>query len=206
MAGENDQTRWVGIRPTNPAENIPVTESSPITALDVTEQAPLTQIKVEPKEAGTVFKTSEQSPLTDILVAPSAGSPEFLTLTEKRSPAIGDLQAPSELIRVTLTQNNVGGAPYEHLLYTVPADKMFMLNFITGMCYQATPTQLQFVLKVGAINYPYVVEAYGLAFSVNQSFNNVLYDEAEKVVVKWVAIGATDDVWGACFGYLLDKY
>ena len=46
MSPENDQTRWIGIRPTNPAENIPVTES-----------APLTQIKVESLAVGTEFKT-----------------------------------------------------------------------------------------------------------------------------------------------------
>lgn len=39
MAGENDQCRWVGIRPTNPPEAIPVTESSPLTSLEV-EPAP----------------------------------------------------------------------------------------------------------------------------------------------------------------------
>ncbi len=49
MAGERDQTKWVGIRPTDPAVNIPVTESSP-----------LTQIKVEPLVAGTEFKTLTQ--------------------------------------------------------------------------------------------------------------------------------------------------
>lgn len=31
MSPENDQTRWIGVRPTNPAENIPVTESTPLT-------------------------------------------------------------------------------------------------------------------------------------------------------------------------------
>jgi len=60
---EPDQTKWRGIRPTNPPENIPVTESVP---------------------------------LTDILVAPSAGDPQFQTLTKKRAPAIGDLQAVKE--------------------------------------------------------------------------------------------------------------
>jgi len=46
---ENDQSKWVGIRPVNPAENIPVTES-----------APLTSIKVSPLLAGTLFNTETQ--------------------------------------------------------------------------------------------------------------------------------------------------
>ena len=43
---ENDQTRWIGVRPVNPPENLPVAE-----------QSPLTSIKVEPKEVTTEFKT-----------------------------------------------------------------------------------------------------------------------------------------------------
>lgn len=30
---EDDQTRWIGVRPTNPPENIPVTESAPLTSI-----------------------------------------------------------------------------------------------------------------------------------------------------------------------------
>lgn len=53
MAGENDQTKWRGIRPTNPAENIPVTESAPITEIDVNPAAgcddfPVSTVKVLP--------------------------------------------------------------------------------------------------------------------------------------------------------------
>ena len=35
MAKEPDQTRWVGIRPTDPSEAIPVTESAPLTSIEV---------------------------------------------------------------------------------------------------------------------------------------------------------------------------
>jgi len=46
MTIPGDRTRWTPIVPADPAQNIPVTESSP-----------LTQIKVEPLVAGTEFKT-----------------------------------------------------------------------------------------------------------------------------------------------------
>lgn len=39
MAKEPDQTRWVGIRPTDPSENIPVTESDPLTDILVAPSA-----------------------------------------------------------------------------------------------------------------------------------------------------------------------
>ncbi|KKK76551.1 hypothetical protein LCGC14_2862520 [marine sediment metagenome] len=70
MAGERDQTKWVGIRPTDPAVNIPVTESSP-----------LTQIKVEPLVAGTEFKTltKKRSPAVADLQAIEAIVSEYFT-------------------------------------------------------------------------------------------------------------------------------
>ncbi len=151
MAGEGDQTKWVGVRPTDPAEQIPVD-------------------------------------------------------TRKQSPAIGDLQAPSAFLRFFEHVPNVGGAPYDHLLYTVPAGKMLMLNFISGMCFQGTPTQIQFILQKGAVDYIYYAVAYGAAFEIHDQFKDVLYDEDEKVIIRWLAIGGTDDVNGSCFGYLMDKY
>jgi hypothetical protein len=33
--GENNQTKWVGVRPTNPAETIPVEEQSPLEIIEV---------------------------------------------------------------------------------------------------------------------------------------------------------------------------
>lgn len=39
MAGESDQTKWVGVRPTDPAEAIPVEEQSPVTGV-YTKKAP----------------------------------------------------------------------------------------------------------------------------------------------------------------------
>ncbi len=151
MAGEGDQTKWVGIRPTDPAENIPV-------------------------------------------------------LTQKKGPAVGDLQAPSLFLRFQATIPNVGVNPYSHVLYTVPAGKMLMLNFIMGMCHQGTPTQVQFILQKGADDYIYYAVAYGGAFEVHTQFKNVLYDEDEKVIIRWLGIGATDDVLGSVFGYVMDKY
>jgi len=151
MAGEGDETKWVGVRPTNPAEQIPVD-------------------------------------------------------TKKQSPAVVDLQAPSAFLRFQSSIMNVGATTYDHVLYTVPADKMMMLNFISGMCFQATPTQIQFILEKGASDYIYYAVAYGGAYEIHKVFNNVLYDEGEHVIVRWLNIGLTDDVFGSVFGYVMDKY
>lgn len=173
MAGENDQTKWVGIQPINPPVNIPVTES-----------APLTWIAVEPKRDSTVFKTA----------------------TQKRTPAIGDLQAPSGLVRFDETINNVGADPYEHEIYTVPPGKMFMLNYISCMIFQATAVRVFFSLSSGGVEYQWFFGNIAAPFGSLNSFANVLYDAGEIVKIRWLDINATDDVYGQLFGYLMDKY
>uniref|UniRef100_A0A6M3LVN5 Uncharacterized protein n=1 Tax=viral metagenome TaxID=1070528 RepID=A0A6M3LVN5_9ZZZZ len=62
MAKEPDQTRWVGIRPTNPAENIPVVE-----------QAPLTSIQVEPKPGSADFPVTLGAEVPHVIVDSGGG-------------------------------------------------------------------------------------------------------------------------------------
>lgn len=195
MAGEGDQTKWTGIRPTNPPENIPVTESSPVTEVDINPAAGMGTLPV-----------AEQTPLSDILVAPSAGDPVFLTATEKRSPAIGDLQAPSAFVRVSENKYDVGAATYDHDIYTVPSGKMFLLDWIEALCFQATPTYVQFVLRSGGSNFLWYRGVYGLALTIHAIFPKVLYDEDEIVRISWGPTDAATDVKGAILGYLMDKY
>jgi len=74
MAKEPDQTRWVGIRPTNPAENIPVVE-----------QAPLTSIQVEPKPGSADFPVTLGAEVPHVIVDSGggggldAGQPKIIT-------------------------------------------------------------------------------------------------------------------------------
>lgn len=195
MAGESDQTKWVGIRPVDPAENIPVTES-----------APLDSIKVEPKTAGTIFKTTEQTPLTDILVAPSAGSPEFLVSTVKRTPAIADLQALADLVRLKTVITNAGAGTYVCELYTVPADYIFELCFLRVASAQADPTIVEFILRSEGTDYTWYSAAYGGAWSVLKQTLKIIYDEDEIVRVTWQGCLAATDLYHWMFGNLIKKY
>lgn len=195
MAKEPDQNKWVGIRPTDPSENIPVTESSPISEIDV-----------NPAAGCGNFPVTESAPLTDILVAPSAGNPEFLTSTEKRAPAISDLQAISALIRVQELKNNVGAPNYNHDIYEVPADKIFTLNFIMAYAWQADPTHVTFMLLDGADEYPWYYTAYGAAFTHIRSVSPIIYDEGEIVRIHWSGTLVGTDVHGMLFGHLVTKY
>lgn len=84
MAGEGDQTKWVGIRPVNPAENIPVTESDPITEIDinpaagmgtlpVAEQSPLSSIQVEPKAGAADLKVTVDGEVIHVIIDSGGG-------------------------------------------------------------------------------------------------------------------------------------
>lgn len=206
MAGENDQCKWVGVRPTNPPENIPVTESDPVTSMDVTEQSPLTSIKVEPKLAGTTFKTVEQSPLVNIKVEPKEITTVFKTSTEKRSPAMCDMQAPSSFVRINMTELNVGIGTYNWDIYTVPAGYVFMTEFNQAMCFQADPTGIQFILRSGGVDYIWYNDVYGGAFALKATTLKITYDEAEIVRHSWINCLAGTDVMCWLFGTLYKKY
>jgi hypothetical protein len=184
MAGEGDETKWVGIRPTNPAETIPVTESTPVTSMDVTEQVPLTDIKVSPLVAGTQFKT----------------------LTQKLAPAIFDRSAISGLVCISETVPDVGGSPFEQVCYQVPAGKVFCLEFLQAFCNTASPTVVYFKRVWGANNIIYQVSPYGVAWAYVNWFGAMLFDSNDIVMLDWRGIGVLDDVTFHVMGYLMDKY
>ena len=169
---EDDQVKWVGVRPVNPPESIPV---------DIASSTGCAK------------------------VAPCTAFTEFQTLTRKRTPAIGDLQAVTGFVRFTEKKNNVGAA-YDHILYTVPDGKMFRLEYIMGMAWQVDPTGIYFSLRVGATDYQWYYSAYGAAFEMHRQTLPIIYDQGEKVVINWVGTGATTDVTGGLFGHLVDRY
>lgn len=195
MAKEPDQTRWVGVRPTDPAENIPVTESSPVTEVDV-----------NPAAGCDNFPVTESAPLTDIQVAPSAGNPQFETVTQKRAPAVADLQAIESFVRIYQYRADVGAPDYNHDIYTVPAGKIFLLNYIYAFCLQPDPTEIRFILKEGANDFVWYLEPYGAAWEYHRRTPNVLYNEDEIVRIRWIGTAALNDVGGGIFGHLIDRY
>ena len=170
---EDDQTKWIGIRPTNPAENIPVTES-----------APLTSIQVEPVP-GCAYQN---------------------TNTRKITPAIADLQAPQQLVRQSLVANNVGAPNYDHDLYTVPAGKIFVLQFLNAYCEQIDPTSLAFIFRKGVVNYFFYWGLYTAAWEYHIWSTALTLDEGEILRVRWNGTLAATDVHGAFAGYIIDKY
>lgn len=195
MAKEPDQTRWVGIRPTDPSENIPVTESSP-----------LTSIEVEPTPGSANFPVTESAPLTQIKVEPLAGCAYQNVNTRKLTPAISDLQAISGFVRMTAQSLNVGAPTYDHDIYTVPADKIFIQQLILVYSGQADPTFVGFILRSGGIDYNWLNTNYGAAWSNIRSIFHIMYNEGETVRVHWSGTLAGTDVFANLLGYLIDKY
>ncbi|GAH95898.1 unnamed protein product, partial [marine sediment metagenome] len=69
--------------------------------------------------------------------------------TVKAYPAIADLQAPSDFVRIAETELNVGAPNYNHDIYTVPAGSIFYLEYLQVYCAQADPTGVKFILRSG---------------------------------------------------------
>lgn len=193
--GEDNQSKWVGIRPTNPPENIPVTESSPLTEIDINPAAGMGNIPV-----------TESSPLTNILVAPAAAGTEFKTLTKKRSPAVADLQAVSAFVRKYEAITDVGGTGYAHQFYIVPTGKILLLSYIQAQCNQADPTDVQFTVWSTPTHYVWYAASYAGAGTIHRQFPNIYYDSGEMVYVYWLNTIASNDVSAYMFGHLIDKY
>jgi len=195
MAKEPDQTRWVGIRPTDPAENIPVTESAPLTA-----------IQVEPKPGSANFPVTESTPITQVKVEPVAVGTYFKTYTQKIAPAKADLQAFEALLRYQQVKSNVGAPNYTHALYTPPGGRLFVMDFLMGKCAQADPTNISFALRSGGVTYPFYSAAYGVAGEEHKWTDKMIFGEDEVIYIIWTGTLVTTDVTGLLFGYIVDKY
>ena len=191
---ENDQTRWIGIRPTNPAENIPV----------IIEGGALAAA-VAPLPGCDPFPVTESAPLTTIQVEPLAVGTEFKTLTEKRAPAIADLQAPETMVRVATTTVAAAGNNTV-TLYTVPAGKLFQMQCNIGMANSATPTNISLSIDRAGVDYPFYNVVYGAAWKIVTDTTPLLLNEGEKVVHTWAICGVGINLWDKLMGYLIDKY
>lgn len=126
--------------------------------------------------------------------------------TVKAYPAIGDLQAPSGFVRILDTDEDVGAPNYNQFVYSVPAGKIFMLEFLMAYCWQADPTDISFNLRSGGVDYPFYSAAYGVALEEHKWTDRILFNESEDIKIIWTATLATTDVQAMLFGYLIDKY
>jgi len=216
MAGENDQTRWIGIRPTNPAENIPVTESAPLTNIQVepkpgsanfpvTESAPLTNIQVEPKPGSANFPVTESAPLEQIKVEPLAVGTEFKTLTEKRAPAICDIQAPDNTLRVFESFRVTVGGTNTRLLYQCPVGKCAVIQYGYGYCAQANPTQIYWMVRVGLQNYNLWIEGHA-AWGQHAIKPEVFLKAGDYFGSIWTTCIIGNVIQGTILGYEISQY
>ena len=194
MAGENDQTRWIGIRPTNPAENIPVTES-----------APLSSIEVEPKAGCGNFPVTESTPLTSIKVSPLAVGTEFKTSTVKRSPAIAD--AGSIEAMVAENKQLVAGAGNIFLdVATVPAGKIWKILAMNAFCSTGNPTSIRFYIQPDVIRFYFSQQAYGVAWDHTPWDGEQWANAGDKIGCLWLGCVVNDVLSNTLIGYQVDKY
>lgn len=173
MAKEPNQAKWVGIRPTDPSENIPVTESAP---------------------------------LSDILVAPSAGNPQFETLTKKRAPAIGDLQAFKDHYRQTSSLNNQNCTVAESIrMAVVPVDEIWVITNIS-MINTTSMCDMDIKPKVAGIEVSFK-NWYSVPANTRKTWSGILVmTNDDLVIARWLLGGATDDIAVNVLGYKIGVY
>ena len=126
--------------------------------------------------------------------------------TVKAYPAIGDMQAPTGVVRETKIDLNVGAPTYIQLVYTVPADRMFYLEVLKCTSWQVDPNACWMGLQVGVVDYYWQRSAYGAANTFVYNDRRMWYDEAEKVIVYWNNTLAATDVVSTLLGHLIVKY
>lgn len=126
--------------------------------------------------------------------------------TVKAYPAVADLQAVESFIRKSEDKTNVGAPNYDHDLYTVPAGKIFVLEFLLAYCAQADPTNVSFRLRKGIVDYTFYYGTYGGAWENHLWTTPIKYNENEIVRIRWIGTLAGTDVNGTLFGYLINKY
>lgn len=160
MPGESDQTKWVGIRPTDPAVAIPVTESTPLTNI----------------------------------------------LTQKKAPAVADISAISGFYRKYELKSDVGAGNYTLTLYTVPATKIFIYQYVAVTALQDDVTSIMFGIYSTPTDFWWAQETYGTANVVLRKWPNILLDSNERITIRWNGCIATTDVQYWLMGYLMNKY
>lgn len=148
---EDDQTRWIGIRPTNPAENIPTT-------------------------------------------------------TRKQAPAISDLQAIKEVNHDLKTANGRNcTVAYSMLGFQVPAGELWIINSImaqnlTSLC------DIELSINLGA-SYYNLKGFYSVEPDIFCTWNGqIVLKEDERVIMKVLLGGATDDIRLHTFGHKVGVY
>jgi len=159
MSPENDQTRWIGVRPTNPPEIIPTAEQA----------------------HPTVYPT------------------------RKSTPAITDLQAAEEIIRVDGSIVVAGGNEYYNV-YTVPAGKIYQLQNICGCYTSVAGLNIFFYVKVGAVYHYFYVRAYGAAWEWHCQTGIFSVMAGDIVGVRITPVANGQSIYGRTFGYLTDIY
>lgn len=193
---EPNQAKWRGIRPTDPAENIPVTESTP-----------LTEIGIKPVDPPENIPVTESAPLTEIKVQPLAAGTEFKTKTKKRAPATADLQAYESQVMWYDSYNAPGAGNYNRDTDTVPAGKIWYILTFNGMNTSGASGTIGLYVYTGA-----TLNAR-LEFAINPMQNTLIWArnpvilvEDQFLRVRYTGIAGGDALASTVAGYQVDLY
>lgn len=183
---ETDKTKWVGIQGIVPPEDIRVDIKGCSVWLPVRIDPIANSVTVSPEDAATIFKT----------------------VTEKRAPAIGDMQAVEEMIRKHLGEGK-GASPHVINLYTVPDGKIFMVSMLYATYSGVTVTAIDVTARVDippVVPFPLAYWKHTVPWEVHTWFGSLPLNEGELIRFNFVGGAAGGNVIVAIMGYLINKY
>lgn len=183
---ETNQSRWMGIRGVVPAENIPVDIKSATVWLPVRIDPIANSVTVAPEAAGTIFKTA----------------------TEKRAPAIADMQAVESMMQDYVGEAK-GATPHIVDLYTVPAGKILMLTMLYATYSAATVTTIDVSARIDlppVTGFPLAYWAHTANWETHTWFGSLPVNEGTVIRFTWTGGAAGGNVIGAMMGYIINKY
>lgn len=173
MAGEPDQTKWVGIRPTDPPEPIPV---------------------------AVVFDP------VSIQVEPKPGMDPLPVLTQKKAPAVSDLQAIKSntsggiseaaqniVVSRSFSSGNVGAGD----IWII--ENMIMWDNVS-MCDMEMKARIGGVTRILASFQSYDKDC------VAEWNGHLVLEEGDRLNFKWLKGGGVDNLFANWHGYITGVY
>jgi hypothetical protein len=120
-------------------------------------------------------------------------------------PAICDIQAPDDTIRVFESFVVTVAGTNERLLYECPAGKCAVIQYGWAYSTAAQPSEVYFIVKVGAQVYNLSVEAHAAA-DQHIIKPNILLKAGDFFGTSWTTCIVANRLQGTVLGYEISQY
>lgn len=125
--------------------------------------------------------------------------------TCKVAPALCDIQAPDDTIRIFETFTVTVAGVNVRQLYTVPAGKSAIIQYASCYCINAPPDGILWHVREAAVNYIIWVEAH-IAWQRHVIKPDVYLKSGNSFGVSWNNCGIGNVLEGTVIGYQIADY